>query len=84
MRDEQAKAFARDYQKLLELGDGGKVLAVNAMLDYEDGTAYTERDYLRDISILETLKATEGDSKDGMIDRAIQWCKTRSMPAESA
>lgn len=82
-RDEQAMQFLDSYKKLEKDPDKSKILSVNALLGYDDGGDYTERDYQRAIAFLEEGLETVGDTADGFIAKAVAWCKTRSQQLQS-
>ena len=83
-RDEREMEFLDSYSKLQKDPDKSKILAIHAMLGYDDGYSYTERDYQRAIAFLQDGLETIGDTADGFIAKAVEWCKTRSQQVKSA
>lgn len=71
------------YNQIQKDPDRSKVLAIHAMLGFDDGETYTEQDYQRAITFLEEGMAINRDSSDGIFTKAIQWCKIRSISCET-
>ncbi len=78
MTEKDAVWFAENYEKIQKDPDRSKILSIHALFAFDDGEAYTEQEYRKATAILEKEMETQGDTPDGFIAKAIQWCKTRS------
>ena len=78
MSVEEEREFLTGYVKLWDDPDRSKVLTIHAIVGYEDGNDYTERDYEKAIERITEAIAKNGDTEDGFLYKGILWCRARA------